>query len=161
MVEQIVCHRGGGTSARTLSTNVGQSGPHLNAQPFSPYAVTGEPSHPRAGLVGRYNLALSHTADREDLIGCLRLARQMKAQGVKPDVPTYNCLIRACGSRVLARWAVALFEDMLAAGLQPERETFHALFKVSFPVRIDPRSFADPGIGPFARKFECSGVVLE
>jgi pentatricopeptide repeat protein len=62
----------------------------------------------------------------------------MKTQGVKPDILTYHCLIRAAGARGLAHQAAAIFEDMLAFGLQPERETFHLLFKVSFIAQIDP-----------------------
>jgi len=149
VVDQIVCHQRRGTSARTLSTNAGQPSPHFEAQSFPPYPVTGGPISPRAGLIGRYNLALGALADKGDPIRCLRLAVRMKAQGVKPDTLTYNCLIRACGREALGWWAVAFFEDMLAAGLQPERETFHLLFKVSVPVHIDPRLFADLGKGPF------------
>ena len=87
--------------------------------------------------MGRYNLALGHFADKGDLPQCLRLATQMKVQGVKPDILTYNCLIRACGSDGLAKQATAIFEDMLAVGLQPERETFHSLFKVCPPAFTD------------------------
>ena len=123
---------------RTLSTDAGQQGPHLDVRPFSPYPAAGGPVFSRAGLIGRYNLALGHLADRGNLIQCIQLATQMKAQGVKPDILTYNCLIRACGREELARHATAIFEDMLAAGLQPERETFHLLFKVSFQARNDP-----------------------
>ena len=60
----------------------------------------------------------------------------MKAQGVKPDILTYNCLIHVCGREELARHATAIFKDILAAGLQPERETdvhFHcSCFQVCF-----------------------------
>ncbi|KAF9648574.1 hypothetical protein BDM02DRAFT_3115184 [Thelephora ganbajun] len=126
---QIVRQHRRDTSARTLSTHPGQSSSHFDVQPFSPYPVAGGTTFSRAGLMGRYNLAFGHLADRGDLIQCLQLAAQMKAQGIKPDVLTYNCLIRACGREALAKQAAAIFEDMLAVGLQPERETFHSLFK--------------------------------
>jgi pentatricopeptide repeat protein len=89
-------------------------------------------------------------ADNGNLIHCLELAVRMKAQDVKPDVLTYHCLIRACGKDGLTKHAAAIFEDMLAAGLQPERETFHLLFKVSLLARIDLGVFADHRTGPFA-----------
>lgn len=85
----------------------------------------------------------------------------MKAQDVKPNMLTYNCLIRACEKEALAKQAVAIFEDMLTAGLQPERETFHSLFKVSSPAQFDPGLFADLWIGPFSRIPERSVVVVE
>lgn len=85
----------------------------------------------------------------------------MKAQDVKPDVLTYNCLIRACGKDALAKQAIAIYEDMLAAGLQPERETFHLLFKVSHSPWTDPGVFADLEIGSFARVFERGADIVE
>ena len=143
MEGQIVCLRRLGTSVRTFSTNVGRSSSHFDVQPFSPHLITGGTTLPRTGLIGRYNLALGQLADSGDLVGCLRLAAQMKVQGVKPDILTYNCLIRACGKDALAVQACAIFEDMLAADLQPERETFHLLFKVCSLICINPGIFAD------------------
>lgn len=140
-------HQRRGASVRTLATDAGNPSPHFDAHQISPYPVAGGPILTRAGLIGRYNLALGHLADEGNLVQCLRLAAQMKTQGVKPDVLTYNYLIRACGKEGLVKHAVAIFEDMLAARLQPERETFHSLFKVSLLVRIDLGVFADHRLG--------------
>lgn len=148
MIGQTVGHLRHSTSAWTRSTNAGQSSPHFDAQPFSPFLVTGGTTLSRSGLIDRYNLALGHLADKGDLADCLRLATQMKAQGVKPNILTYNCLIRACGEDFLAMQASAIFEDMLAVGLQPERETFHLLFKVCSPIRINPELFVNFWIRP-------------
>ena len=161
VVDQIVRHQQRGTLVRTLATDAGQPSPHFNPHPFSPYLVAEGPIFSRAGLIGRYNLALGHLADKGDLIRCLQLAAQMKTQGVKPDVLTYHCLLRACGKDGLAKQAAAIFEDMLAARLQLERETFHLLFKVSFLVRIDLAVFANRGTGPYTCKFERSVAVVE
>jgi hypothetical protein len=57
--------------------------------------------------------------------------------------------------------ANAIFEDMLAVGLQPERETFHLLLKVCSLLRINPRVFIDFGIGPFALPIDNSVVTVE
>jgi len=137
VVDQIVRHQRRGASARTLSTDVGRPRPHFDVQQFYPYPVAGGPIFSPAGLIGRYNLALGHLADRGNLIQCLQTAARMKTQGVKPNVLTYNCLIRACGEDTLWQQAMAIYEDMLSVGLQPERETFHLLFKVSLPARIN------------------------
>ena len=139
MVDQTVCHQRRGDFARTLSTDAGQPNPHFNGHPLIPYPVAGGTTFSRARLIGQYNLALGHLADRGDLIQCLRLAGQIKARGVKPDVLTYHCLIRACEGEGLTKHAIAIFEDMLAVGLLPERETFHLLFRVSFSAQIYPR----------------------
>jgi pentatricopeptide repeat protein len=85
----------------------------------------------------------------------------MKAQGIKPDIHTYNSLIRACGGDGLTKHATAIFEDMLAVGLQPERETFHLLFKVCSSAYIDPALFADVGAGPLTKSLGNSPIVLE
>ena len=84
----------------------------------------------------------------------------MKARGIKPTVLTYNCLIRACGRLALPKQAIAIYEDMLAAGLQPGRETFHLLFEVSIPPRIYPGASVDFETGPLARIFEYSAGVV-
>ena len=146
---------------RTLATNASQLNPHFDAHPFSPSSAVGGPIFSRAGLIGRYNVALGQLADEGDLTRCLQLAARMKTQGVKPDVLTYHCLIRACGKEGLTNHAVAIFEDMLAAHLQPERETFHLLFKVSLLARIDLGVFADYRTGPYTRKFESAVVAVE
>jgi len=160
-VDQIPRHQRRGASARTLSTDVGRSSPHFDAQQFSPYPVAGGAVFPRAGLITRYNLALGHFADKGNLTQCIETAARMKTQGVKPNVLTYNCLIRACGKDGIWRHAIAIYEDMLTMGLQPERETFHLLFKVSLPARINSRAIADDEIGPFARNFDHGAGVVE
>ena len=137
VVDQIVYHQRRGASARTLSTDAGRSSPHFDAQQFYPYPFTGGAVFTRAGMVGRYNLALGYFADRGNLIQCINTAAQMKTHGVKPNVLTYNCLIHACGKEAHSRHAIAIYEDMLSMGLRPERETFHSLFKVSLPARIN------------------------
>lgn len=161
VVDKLVHHQRRGASARTFSTNVGQTTRRFDVQSFPSYTVAGGTTFSHTGLIGRYNLALGHLADKGDPTHCLQLAAQMKVQGVKPDVLTFNCLIRACGERALSRHAMAIFEDMLAVGLDPERETFHLLFKVCFPTRIGPSSFTDSGIGSFTRTPQNGVVIME
>ena len=144
-----------------FSTNVGQSSPNFAGQPFPLYPIPGGTTFARTGLIGRYNLALGHLADKGDLIRCLKLAAQMKEQGVEPDLLTYNCLIRACEKDALALQAAAIFEDMVAVGLQPERETFHLIFKVRSSAYTHHRVFADFGLGLFTTTCKHGALVLE
>lgn len=160
-IGQTVGHQRCGAFARMVSTDVGQSNPRFDIRPFLRYPFAGGTTFSRPGLIGRYNLALGHLADKGDLTGCLRLAAQMKVQGVKPDILTYNCLIRASGRDALAMQATAIFEDMLAIDLQPERETFHLLLKVCPSACINPGFSADFRIGSFATAVEDGVVALE
>ena len=157
MVDQIVHHQRRATSVRTLITDAVKPTPHFDPHLLSANDITGGPIFPRSGLIGRYNLALGHLADRGHFIECLQMAAQMKTRDVKPDILTYHSLIRAAGARGLANQAVAIFEDMLAFGLQPERETFHLLFKVSFLAQIGPGC---PLIIEQAQLYQRSSVIL-
>ena len=56
---------------------------------------------------------------------------------------------------------MAMYEDMLTAGLRPERETFHLLFKVSLPAWINSAVIANAGIGPFEGTFGRGAGVVE
>ena len=138
VVGQIVRHQRRAASVRTLITDAVRPTSHFDPHLLTPNIITGRAIPSRSGSIGRYNLALGYLADKGHLVECLQMATQMKTHGVKPDILTYHCLIRAAGARGLANQAVAIFEDMLALGLQPERETFHLLFKVSFIAQIDP-----------------------
>ncbi|KAH9892476.1 hypothetical protein C8Q73DRAFT_649226 [Cubamyces lactineus] len=58
----------------------------------------------------------------------------MKDEGVQPDITTYKYLLDACAQQMLNVEARAVFDDMLAMGIQPDRQTFHSLLKSSAPV---------------------------
>lgn len=51
----------------------------------------------------------------------------MKEEGVRPDLTTYTHLLQACIRDGLDLEARAIFEDMLAVGLNPTRQHFHLL----------------------------------
>ncbi|KAI0819966.1 hypothetical protein BC628DRAFT_1331540 [Trametes gibbosa] len=53
----------------------------------------------------------------------------MKKDGVKPDLTTYNHILDACAREQLLPEARAVFADMLAMGIRPDRQTFHHLMK--------------------------------
>ncbi|KAI8972256.1 hypothetical protein BD414DRAFT_426061 [Trametes punicea] len=53
----------------------------------------------------------------------------MKEEGVKPDITTYNHILEACALAMLDQEARAVFADMLAMGVQPNRQTFHNIMK--------------------------------
>ncbi|KAI0630233.1 hypothetical protein C8Q77DRAFT_1063928 [Trametes polyzona] len=57
----------------------------------------------------------------------------MKEKGIEPDVTTYNHILHACAKEMLYLEARAVFEDMLAMGIQPDRQTFHNIMKTLGP----------------------------
>jgi pentatricopeptide repeat protein len=85
---------------------------------------------PRAGALGRYNVTIADLAAQGNFTEVLRLCAKMKSEGVMPDIMTYNSLISACARRTLHMEAWAIYDDMLAFGLRPDRETFHRLLQV-------------------------------
>lgn len=68
----------------------------------------------------------------------MTLAKRMKDEGIKPDTTTYNHMLNACAKEGLFVEARAVFEDMVALGVRPSRETFHHMMRVS-SVTYDPR----------------------
>lgn len=60
----------------------------------------------------------------------LDLAAQMKANKIKPDVSTYVALISAAAYHRMWLDAWAIFDDMIAVGVQPTTAVFNALIKV-------------------------------
>ncbi|GJE94436.1 hypothetical protein PsYK624_106060 [Phanerochaete sordida] len=62
-------------------------------------------------------------------------AARMKEQGIKPNYATYESLLEACKDAALVDEAMAVFEDMLANGIMPQRPIFHHLIQA---VRYEP-----------------------
>ena len=73
---------------------------------------------------------LATALDRKRPIKVMELAQRMKEEGVQPDITTYKHLLDACAQQKLNAEARAIFEDMLAMGVQPDRQIFHNLLKV-------------------------------
>lgn len=72
--------------------------------------------------------ALSHA---RRLIPMLRLAREMKAEGVKPDLTIYNALLACIAQEGLPLEARAVVDDMSAMGVPLDRQSYHHLLHVS------------------------------
>ena len=60
--------------------------------------------------------------------GAFRVLADMQRAGLTPNVITYTTLLDACAKACELRWAVAVFREMLAKGVQPNDVTCHALF---------------------------------
>lgn len=60
----------------------------------------------------------------------LLMCKQMKDEGVQPDLTTYGYIIEMCAKGGHHFEARAAFEDMLAMGLEPNRRIFHHLLDV-------------------------------
>jgi pentatricopeptide repeat protein len=62
---------------------------------------------------------------------CLQVAAQMKQEGVRPDLATYNALLESASkSYTLQMDTWAIFEDMLASGVKPDVNTINFILKV-------------------------------
>ncbi|OBZ70611.1 hypothetical protein A0H81_09090 [Grifola frondosa] len=81
----------------------------------------------RADPVARYNLQLGDLVERGMLPNVLFVCKKMKEAGVKPDRFTYSYILQACAKEGLPLEARAVFEDMLAMGILPDRQSFHHL----------------------------------
>ncbi|KAG2079233.1 hypothetical protein BDR04DRAFT_1086392 [Suillus decipiens] len=85
----------------------------------------------RGSAIARYQYRSTGIANSKLTPEALKLCREMKKEGVKPDIIIYNnllaCLAEDC--QVLEAWAV--FEDMRSMGIAPDRNTFHHLIHAS------------------------------
>jgi pentatricopeptide repeat protein len=99
----------------------------------TPYSFTSDPTFRGAGQKGRlarYNIHIGLFAQRGKAIDAFRYAKEMKEEGVMPDLTTYNGLLQACALSGLHTEAWALMEDMQALGIKPDRTSFHHVMKV-------------------------------
>ncbi|EKM48927.1 uncharacterized protein PHACADRAFT_265975 [Phanerochaete carnosa HHB-10118-sp] len=55
------------------------------------------------------------------------MAKRMKEQGIKPNYATYELLLETCKDAALVTESMAVFEDMLANDIVPQRSAFHHL----------------------------------
>ena len=88
--------------------------------------------------------ALGHAKSNRRLIPMLRLVREMKAEGVKPDLIIYNSLLACIAHEGLPLEAWAVVDDMSAMGIPLDRQSYHHLLHVSatFSHRAEHRSFS-------------------
>ena len=64
-----------------------------------------------------------------------RLCAQMKLDEVKPNIITYHLLLQTCCHLMLDQESWAIFEDMIAMGIQPDAQVFESLLSVTlFPI---------------------------
>ncbi|KAI0374145.1 hypothetical protein BV20DRAFT_962134 [Pilatotrama ljubarskyi] len=84
--------------------------------------------------LARFNMFLAAQLDRNRTQTVMHIAKRMKDEGVKPDITTYNYILEACAREGLFPEAKAVFADMLAMGVQPDRQTFHNIMKTLAPV---------------------------
>ncbi|KAH0827845.1 hypothetical protein J3R83DRAFT_3471 [Lanmaoa asiatica] len=75
--------------------------------------------------------ALSHARAERRLIPMLRLVREMKAEGVKPDLIIYNALLACIAQEGLPLEAWAVVDDMTAMGIPLDRQSYHHLLHAS------------------------------
>ncbi|KAJ3992641.1 hypothetical protein F5050DRAFT_1787455 [Lentinula boryana] len=77
--------------------------------------------------LARANAQLASAATRGDSQRALEVVADMKLRGTKPDLDTYNLLLRSISGNVRSADAWAIFEDMKSYGIKPDVKTFNAL----------------------------------
>ncbi|KAJ7901771.1 hypothetical protein B0H14DRAFT_2668377 [Mycena olivaceomarginata] len=70
--------------------------------------------------VARFNLDMALKADVGAFPAVFALAAEMKQQGIKPTISTYNTLLRGLAQGGYGSAAWAALEDMLAVGITPD-----------------------------------------
>ncbi|CAL1706575.1 unnamed protein product [Somion occarium] len=85
-----------------------------------------------ASPTAKANLELGRLCDRKRTISVFRLCQEMKVAGIRPDNITYDHLLSLCATIQAPIEAWAIFEDMRAMGIYPEREVFHYLIRAAF-----------------------------
>lgn len=87
--------------------------------------------------LAKSNLLLGRDVDRGSTLGAFRRCADMKADGIKPSIVTYERLLLLCARNKAMTDAWAIFEDMLCMDIQPDREIFHHLLEVSWPLQLN------------------------
>ncbi|KAG6862243.1 hypothetical protein C0995_002174 [Termitomyces sp. Mi166 len=106
--------------------------PHLVASRERIHGFTGDTDAQQASTrttIARFNTWLTEAAENGQYPKALDLAAQMKARKIQPDVTTYVALINAAAYHRMWLDAWAIFDDMMAAGLQPNTAVFNGLIK--------------------------------
>ncbi|KAI0072660.1 hypothetical protein K474DRAFT_1667556 [Panus rudis PR-1116 ss-1] len=89
-------------------------------------------TRPVGTTLAKVNFELSRLVDKQRAVEAFELCRKMKEDGLAPDSTTYDQLLLLCAKIQAPTEAMAIFEDMRAMGIYPERETFHHLLLASF-----------------------------
>ncbi|OJT10263.1 Pentatricopeptide repeat-containing protein, mitochondrial [Trametes pubescens] len=88
--------------------------------------------------LAKYNMRMASHLDHGRSHAVLSLAKRMKDEGLAPDTTTYNLILSACAKEGLYVEARAVFEDMVALGVQPNRQTFHHMMRTLALVEQHP-----------------------
>ncbi|KAJ6499358.1 hypothetical protein C8R45DRAFT_982182 [Mycena sanguinolenta] len=86
----------------------------------------------------RFNLDMAAKGDVGASPACFALAAEMKQRGIKPNVTTYNTLLRALAQGAYGPATLATLEDMLAVGVAPDTTSLNHILDAH---RTAPSSF--------------------
>ncbi|XP_078446287.1 tetratricopeptide repeat (TPR)-like superfamily protein [Wolffia australiana] len=74
-----------------------------------------------------YNICIHAFGSSNRLDLSLKLFKQMKEDGLSPDICTYNSLIRGLFLAAKGDEAIAVYEELKRSGHEPDRFTYHTL----------------------------------
>lgn len=76
-------------------------------------------------------MQLAEATERNDAGKCFDIAAQMKAQGVEPNLHTYNMLMFAASIDFRGLDAWAIFDDLILYGFEPNVAIFNTMLNVA------------------------------
>ena len=77
-----------------------------------------------------FNASLEREAERGDLLKLVGQMRRMQHEGRKPDVLTYEAILKALANEFRAHEALDVLEDMSDVGVEPNLACFNLVLKV-------------------------------
>jgi pentatricopeptide repeat protein len=86
-------------------------------------------SRPSPGITA-FNLRLGQSVDMGHPLKLVETLKEMKECAIRPDILTYNSAMELFGKHAMEDEAWALMDDMKAAGIMPDTETYKFLLQV-------------------------------
>ena len=82
-------------------------------------------------MLSSINKGLARAADKDNIKEIVDLSHILLQREVRPNLETYNTILRAFGKNQLLEDAWALFSDMEVLGIDPDVESYNYLIQAS------------------------------
>jgi hypothetical protein len=87
-------------------------------------------SRHRQSALAKYQVTIADYAENGKVIDCLNICKEIKDQGIRPNIFIYNDLLKAASKDGLHMICEGIIDDMIATGVQPDRQSYHHLIYV-------------------------------
>jgi pentatricopeptide repeat protein len=104
----------------------------LRGQPFRNAPDTNFRGELHGTSLGRFNLTLSNASrdGQTQVTTVLRVAAQMREEGVQPDITTFHHILRSLADHGLYAEAVACVDEMDRLGIMADPQAFYYILQV-------------------------------